>query len=173
MEGQRADVNRLKARAAGEALNVQFQGQKNKERQQLKDKELDIQLAKQQIGQNTVYGDLQRAKTQNRAKDIELQALKQTLASDEFSKPDEALMEEYKKHKIQKMRLEYMKQILKLKAENSVEQARPKAMESANKELRSNLPRLQKQNVELQLAKKARQAELSHAEDQHNQKIQL
>ena len=47
LEGQRADVNMLKARAAGEALNVQFQGQLNKEQQQLKDKELDIQLKKQ------------------------------------------------------------------------------------------------------------------------------
>ena len=42
LEGQRADINKLKTRAAGEALNVQYQGQLNKVQQQLKDKELDI-----------------------------------------------------------------------------------------------------------------------------------
>ena len=47
------------------------------------------------------------------------------------------------------------------------------AMESANKALQSKLPELQKKSVELQLQKKARQAELSHAEDQHNQFLQL
>ena len=82
-------------------------------------------------------------------KNIELQALKQTLASDEFSNPDKALMEENKKAELQKIELEHMRQILKLKAENNVEQARLKAMESANEALQSKLPKLQKQNVEL------------------------
>ena len=130
-------------------------------------------MKKQQIGQNTVFGDLQRAKTQNKAKDIELQALKQSWESDEFNNTDKALMEQYKKAELQKMELEHMRQILKLKAENNVEQARLNAMKSANEELQSDLPKLQKQSVELQLQKKARQAELSHAEDQHNQYLQL
>ena len=54
-----------------------------------------------------------------------------------------------------------MRQILKLKTENNVEQARLKAMESASENFQSDLPQLQKQNVELQLQKKARQADLS------------
>ena len=66
LESQKADVKRLMARAAGENLNVQFQKQLNEQQQQLKDKELDIQLKKQKIGQNTVYGDLQRSNTQNK-----------------------------------------------------------------------------------------------------------
>ena len=52
-----------------------------------------------------------------------------------------------------------MRQILKLKADNNVEQARLRAIESANEALQSDLPKLQ--SVELQLQKKARQAELS------------
>ena len=100
LESQRADVNRLKQMAAAETLNVQFQKQLNEKQQQLKDKELDIQLKLQQIGQNTVDGDLKRANTQNKAKNIELQALKQTLASNEFNEPDKALIEEYKKQEL-------------------------------------------------------------------------
>ena len=46
-------------------------------------------------------------------------------------------------------------------------------MNQANEAIQSNLPKLQKQNIELQLAKKARQAELMHAENQHNQYLQL
>ena len=120
-------------------MNVQFQKQLNEQQQSWKDKELDIQLKKQQIGQNTVYGDLQRAKTQNKAKDIELQALKQTLASDEFSNPNKALMEQYKKAELKKVELEHMRNILELKTENNIEQARIKAMESANEALRRHI----------------------------------
>ena len=128
---------------------------------------------RQKIGHIRVYGDLQRAKTQNKAKDIELQALKQTLASVEFNNTDKALMEQDKKAELQKMELEHMRNILKLTTENNIEQACLKAMEKANEALQSNLPKLQKQNVELQLAMKAWQAELTHAEDQHNQYLQL
>ena len=82
-------------------------------------------------------------------------------------------MEQYKKAELQKMELVHMRNILKLKTENNVERAKIEAMERANEAIRSDLPKLQKQNVELQLVKEARQAELSHAEDQHNQYLQL
>ena len=99
--------------------------------------------------------------------------MKQTLVSDEFSNPEKDLMEQYKKAELQKMELVHMRNILKLKMENNVERAKIEAMERANEAIRSDLPKLQKQNVELQLVKEARQAELSHAEDQHNQYLQL
>ena len=47
IEDKRSDTAKLRARVAGEALNVQFQGQLNKKQQSLKNKELDIQLKKQ------------------------------------------------------------------------------------------------------------------------------
>ena len=77
--------------------------------------------------------------------------MKQTVASDEFNNPDKTLMEEYKKQELHKMRLEHMRHILRLKTENNVEQACIKAMESVNEALQSDLPKLQKQSVELQL----------------------
>ena len=113
-------------------------------------------MKKQQIGQNTVLCDLQRGKTQNKAKDIELQALKQTLVSDEFNNTDKALMEQYKKAELQKMELEHMRNILKLKTENNVERAKIEAMNQANESIRSDLPKLQKQNIELQTGQESK-----------------
>ena len=64
-------------------------------------------------------------------------------------------MKQYKNAELQKMELEHMRQILKLKTENNVERAKIEAMNQANEAIQSKLPKLQKQSVELHLAKKA------------------
>ena len=71
------------------------------------------------------------------------------------------------------MQLEHMRNILKLKTENNVERAKIEAMNQANEAIQSNLPKFQMQNFEIQLQKKARQAELTHAENQHNQYLRF
>ena len=149
LEGQKADVLRLQARASGEDQNVKLQGQLSQEQQALKNTELGIQLAKQDISKNNLFQELQRVKDQNRSKNIELQALKQTLESAEFKNPDQALMDQYRQAQIKNMEIEHMKQIMKLNAENNIEKARLDAMNKANQDFQSNLPQLQKQKLSL------------------------